>query len=264
MDIRQFNLVNDAGETYRLTLSNRYGAAFFHDVTNLGSEESAQYQQIGNIFGKLSTRISQKSIQGVIKFTQPRAYENYKKFVLFCQHKPLKIYYRTPSGEYWRDGEVTKIDKSENADVLQASIQFTAASLWYQPFILEGIDRVDILSDSVNESGCHISIQGVFEEPQWEQQIDGAVIRQGKLENKTENGATISAAIQSGETLHIRTDTIPYKIYKTNPMGVITDMYRNSKWDTERFCLIGYGHNVIRANNAINIKVEGRLEYETI
>ncbi len=264
MDYRQFNLVNSLGETYRLTIAARYGAAFIHDITEMGSESSSEFQQIGNQFGIISDRINQKNITGVIRFFQPRAYENYAKFILFAQHKPLMLYYRTPAGEFWRDGIITKIDKSENADVLQATIKFSATSLWYQHFEIDGTTSAEINSESVNQSGCHITITGAMAAPAWAQTIDGETVITGALEDKTVDGNTVSAAISAGESLHIRTDTMPYQIYKIDGNEDRTDMYINSDWSTERFCLIGYGDNEISCAGAESIKVEGRIEYETI
>lgn len=265
MDYRQFNLINDKDETYRLTLANRYASAFMHDVTGLGKEESAEYQQIGNVFGLRTDKINQKKINGIIKFFEPHAYQNYLKFALFCQKKPLKLYYRTPSGEYYRDGIVSKIEKSENADSLQATIEFTAMSLWYQPFNLSGTTEVSVLSDSMNASGCHISIMGQMSSPMWQQNIDDVVRITGVLENKTlSDGTVLSPELGEADTLHIRTDTIPYRIYKTDRHGVETDLYGNSKWDTERFCLIECGENKIMCAAATSIEVEGRIEYETV
>lgn len=262
---REFDLINSLGETYRLTIANRYGAAFLHDVNGLGSDQDAEFQQIGNRFGLLNDKINQKTISGTVKFFQPRAYDNYLRFTLFCQHSPLKIHYRTDSGEFWRDGVVTKIEKSESGNSLKATIDFTATSLWYQPFSLEGINSVDILSDSKNESGCHIIITGTLSAPYWTQSVDGQSVVIGRLENKTgADGGTISPAISAGEKLHIRTDTSPYRIYKTNNMNVETDLYFNSDWNTERFCLIQFGHNVISCPNAVKVEVEGRVEYETV
>lgn len=265
MDYRQFNLINDKGETYRLTLANRYAAAFMHDVTGLGKEEAAEFQQIGNVFGLRTDKINQKKINGIIKFFEPYAYQNYLKFALFCQKKPLKLYYRTPSGEFYRDGIVSKIEKSENADSLQANIEFTAMSLWYQAFEVSGTTSVTMLSDSMNASGCHISITGVMNQPTWQQNVDNIVRITGVLENKTlPDGTVLSPAIGDGDTLHIRTDTIPYRIYKTNRHGVETDLYANSRWNTDRFCLIECGENTIACAAASSIKVEGRVEYETV
>lgn len=266
MDYRQFNLMNDLGETYRLTIANKYGAGFMHDVSGLGFEEATTYQQIGNRYGLLTDKINQKKIKGVISFFQPHAYENYEKFVLFCQHKPLKMYYRTPAGEYWRDGSVTTIEKSESADSLKATAEFTASGLWYRPFEVEGTNAVSIASESTNESGLHIIIKGAMSAPLWTQTVDGVQILTGKLENKTQaSGNIISATITADDTLHIRTDTIPYRIYKVyDYTGEETDMYINSDWNTERFALLQYGDNVIRCQSATSVKVEGRVEYETI
>lgn len=266
MDYRQFNLMNDLGETYRLTIANKYGAGFAYDVKGLGAEESTTYQQIGTRFGLLTDKINQQKINGVISFFNPHAYENYVKFALFCQHKPLKLYYRTPAGEYWRDGIVTKIEKSESAESLKAVIEFTASGLWYRPFEVSGTNSVSIFSESANEAGLHIIIKGTMSTPQWSQSVDGTEILTGRLEDKvTATGNTISAAINTDYTLHIRTDTIPYRIYKVyDYTGEVTDMYINSDWSTERFCLLQHGDNVIQCASATRIRVEGREEYETI
>lgn len=266
MDYRQFNLINSLGETYRLTLTERYGAGFLYDVTGLGSEEETSYQRVGNRFGILTDKINQKTITGAISFSQPRAYESYTKFGLFCQHKPLKLYYRTPAGEFWRDGIISAIEKSENADSLKATVSFEATSLWYRTFEIEGTTSASIMSESATDAGCHITITAgeVMQSPSWNQSLNGTTIVTGVLETKTIDGSVESPKLIAGETLHIRTDTIPYEIYRINQYGTRKDLYPNSKWDTGRFCLIGYGENIISCASASSIKVEGRIEYETI
>lgn len=264
MNYRQFNLINSEGETYRLTLANKH-SGFLYNVAGMGADESAEFQQIGNHFGILSDKINQGTLSGTIKFFKPNAYQEYLRFVLFTQKKPLTMHYRTPAGEFFRDGVVTNISKSEGDNQLRADIEFTCTSLWYQEFVLSGTTSVNIQSESMNESGCHIIIEGPVNTPGWSQTVGGTNVITGALVNRTDvNGDMISAAISSGELLHIRTDTMPYRIYKTDSNGTETDLYGCSDWSTDRFCLIRYGENVISCNGATSITVEGRIEYETV
>ncbi len=123
--MRQFNLVNGEGQVYTLTVSNKY-TGFLATADGLGYEKSNEYQKIGSSFIQLTDSIIQKVISGVVYFFQPYAYQEFSKFALFCQSKDLTLYYRTPTGEYRKDGSITKIEKSEGAKRLyQDSLRIT-------------------------------------------------------------------------------------------------------------------------------------------
>lgn len=298
LEIRQFNLVNSENETYTLTIANKY-TGFLGETEGLGYEKSGEYQKIGNDYEQLTDNINQGVVSGIIHFFQPYAYQKFSQFARFCQDNNLTLYYQIPTGTFMRKGSVTKIEKSEGGDSLKVKIEFTAKSLWYQEVPQMGLKDADIiiidydpvtqmytfgysgltvLSDTMIESPCHISLKlpafagrvsdnldPIFfsGDLQWYQTADGVEVMRGKL---------LNISLYENDVLHIRTDTNPYQIYKINSgTGVKTDLYEKSDFSTKRFPLIQKGVNVFNIEpvqigvDAPNFfKIEGRLLYETV
>lgn len=255
--MRTFNLVNGEGQVYTLTVSNKY-TGFLATADGLGYEKSNEYQKIGSSFTQLTDSISQKVISGVVYFFQPYAYQEFSKFALFCQSKDLTLYYRTPTGEYRKDGSITKIEKSEGADSLKVKIEFTPVSLWYQSFKEVSTNgSIKIYSESQIESPCCLSFKGITKNNEtlaWSQNHDDVEIMTGELDNVT---------IAATDTVYIRTDTNPYKIYKMS-QGVEGDLYGKSDFATKRFPILYKGVNEIIVTGASEITVEGKILYETV
>ena len=258
IEIRQFNLINGGGETYTLTVSNKY-TGFLGVVDGLGYEKSPEYQKVGNEYTQLTDTINQGVISGVIVFFQPHAYQNFTKFARFCQSDDLTLCYQIPTGLFMKKGSVTKIEKSEGNDSLKVKINFTPRTLWYQDISAEIADSsLTIHSDSLVESPCCLSFSGVAVTDstlEWSQEVNGVEIMTGAL-----GGVTIDAT----DTVYIRTDTNPYQIYKVDSENVKTDLYAKSDFSTARFPLLYMGENEFIITGASSIKVEGKLLYETV
>ena len=256
--MRQFNLVNGEGQVYTLTVSNKY-TGFLATADGLGYEKSNEYQKIGSSFIQLTDSIIQKVISGVVYFFQPYAYQEFSKFALFCQSKDLTLYYRTPTGEYRKDGSITKIEKSEGADSLKVKIEFTPTSIWYQSFKESNADdSIKIYSESQVESPCCLSFTGITktnETLSWSQELNDVEIMTGELDEVT---------IASTDTVYIRTDTNPYQIYKISSENVKTDLYGKSDFATKRFPILYKGVNEFIVTGASEITVEGRILHETV
>lgn len=252
--IRTFNLMNSEGAAYTLTIANKYNG-FLSTVDGLGYEEAPEYQQIGNNYDRLMDNINQGVISGIIQFFNPYEYQAYSRFALFCQDKKLTLYYRTPTGLYKRDGSITKIEKSEGKDSLKVKIEFTATSLWYQEIEQTASGTsITIISESAIESPCHVTFKpsAAITALTWSHAIDGVT--------KITGGLT-GISVSTSQTLHIRTDTNPYKIYRNTEA---TNYYSKSDFSKKRFILLGKGTNVITFNTSGTIGVEGRILYETV
>lgn len=268
---RTFNLINSAGEVYSLSLTNSY-SGFLYNVEGLGAEHAATYQKIGETYDLLNDDINQGEISGVIFFGSKRPYNEYMRFAQFCQEKPLKLYYKTPVDEYYRDGMVTKIEKNEGGETSRATIIFSATSLWYREvsaFVTSPSSpyTVEIISDSVIDCPCHLSATGMSISNgnlTWLQSVK----RPGESDysySYVSDGKVSGVSIISAETFHLRTDTNPYKIYKELGPGGITNWYVNSDFSTPRFIFLKKGVNRFRISVAPSeLKIEGRLLYETV
>lgn len=259
--MRQFSLVNKSGETYRLNkLEN-----FLHKPSGLGFSRDTEYQKTGYSYELLNDGFSQHTIQGSIMFHTGRnntPYKKYAKFSRFLQDIPLTLHYRTMSGEEYMidvipsDLQKEEINSSMGMDVV---ITLTSISLWYREIkqIEEG-NEVKLRSDSTIESPCHLVLTGVElsnEDITWNQEINDVEIMAGKL-----TGITLDET----DSLHIRTDTIPYRIYKVDTIGNETDLYSKSDFSTKRFPFIKKGVNVLSFSESGTIEAKSRILYETV
>lgn len=252
--MRKFAIINSIGEAYELNdLRN-----FFHDPTGLGYTRRAEFAKIGNTYKILENTIEQPAPAGQICFKdeiQSPAYSKYVKFTRFLQKTPLTLIYKSDRAHKMEvipeAIEKTEISKPLGLDI---SITFRALSLWYDEVEESGTSSANILSDSVEKCACHIEVTGTLTNPTWTQSVNGVQIASGQ----------VTASIANGETLHIRTDTNPYQIYKESSLGVKTNLYSSSNFSTERFLLIREGKNVISCAEASSIKIKARLEYGTV
>ena len=275
LEIRQFNLINSKREIYTLTIPDKY-TGFMTTADGLGYEKSPEYQKIGNEFTQLTSSINQSVITGVIQFFQPHAYQNFTAFAAFCQDDDLTLYYRTPTGEFKKKGSVTKIDKSEGTDSLKVRITFTAETLWFNEihratsggYTQDNVtwSVVSVNSDSLIESPCHIwaSVpQGqTLTEVEWRYFHNPA---DAYSDDYDINGVLSDITLEPGDTLHIRTDTNPYRIYKTDSNGVETDLYAKSDFSTKRFINLQKGINLVKfRGNFLSQGIEGRILHETV
>ena len=258
---RTFNLINSEGEVYSLSLTNSY-SGFLYNVEGLGAEHAATYQKIGETYDLLNDDINQGEISGVIFFRSKHPYNEYMRFALFCQDKSLRLYYRTPVGEYYRDGMITRIEKNEGGETARATITFTATSLWYKEVKLEGARYVRFNSDSNIPAPCHIMITPSSALTSvlwrlWDEYFQ--VVEGGSLSDIPD-----SLKIKTTDTLHIRSDTNPYQIYKTTSGGSKYDLYEYSDFLTARFIRLRKGHNEISCSDSASMTVEARIYYETV
>lgn len=257
---RTFDLINNKGEAYPLSRYNTF-SGFFGEVEGLGMDHDATYQKLGNVYDLLQDNINQGEISGVVYFQSKYPYQEYARFVEFCQETPLKLRYVNPVGEYYRDGVVSKIEKNEDGSPRQAKIVFTASTLWYKEIdeTVTGSGACTVESDSVIESPCCISFTGAVKSNQelvWEQIVDGTLVTKGRLKGVT---------LYSDEKVYIRTDTDPYGLYKVAGGNVIS-LYEKSDFSTKRFPFIRKGRNyfTLLATSVTEFKFEGRILYETV
>lgn len=258
---RTFDLINIEGAAYPLSRYNTF-SGFFGEVEGLGVEHDGEYQKLGNVYNLLQDNINQGEISGVVYFQSKYPYQEYARFVEFCQSTPLKLRYVNPVGEFYRDGVVSQIEKNEDGSPKRAKITFTASSLWYKEIdeTVTGTSAITINSDSAIESPCCLSFAGISLSNQsitWQQNVNGAIVMTGKL-----NNVTVSAQ----STIYIRTDTNPYSIYSQASGGLPNSLYKNSDFSTKRFPFIRKGKNFffILGPTPTELSVQGRILYETI
>ena len=274
--IRQFKLINGAGETYDLMDMNH----FLSEPAGLGFSGDMRYTRVANKFKAYQNRARQGIISGTMVF-YARAYEEYRKFILFCQNEPLTMIYTTDS-ESRAQVLLTDIEKGEIAhnSRLLCKAQFTMLGMWYKLVTvtndgsigsgkvydytydytyadeLPGV--VTIESDTLCESPCIITIYGPAVNPVWRHYLNGQLVEEGAIE----------ATIPQGRRLVIDTTTTPFRIVEIDPAGnVLADRYQNSDFSKERFIYLGAGRNRIVVGTDTTtpaVTVEARLEYKTV
>ena len=263
--MRQFTLKNSIGEVYRLN-SLDY---FLHDPEGLGFRRNTKYQKIGNNYEILQDGFEQQPITASIMFKSSQtlsAYRQYSKFREFLQLIPLTLIYRIPGGEYHLDCVPESIEKTEinSALGMDVGITLTPLTMWYKPITESNSSRsVHIDSDSNILSPCHIMIMlgSAATSVEW------AIF---DLSTNLPYGAGALTGIPDGkkiattDTLHIRSDTNPYQIYKTSSGGTKTDLYAYSDFSSKRFITIKKGLSSIVCNTAASVSVEARIYYETV
>lgn len=252
--MRKFAIVNSLNESYELNDIRN----FFHSPGGLGFTRNTEFVKIGNTYEIIKEENEQPTPTGQICFKDEPlspAYSKYIRFTRFLTQTPLTLIYESDKN-HKIDVVPYVIEKGEISKPLglNINITFKAISLWYDEAEKDGAESVEILSDSTKESACHIEIRGTLTNPIWVQELNGVQIATGQ----------VTVSLNEDDTLHIRSDTNPYQLYIEDSVGIKTDLYANSNFSTQRFFTLKYGENTIKCTGATNIKVTGRLSYETV
>lgn len=279
--MRYFKLINNNGAEYDITVRN---SALLYNVSELGYDVEAQFERIGSRHGLISYNLAQKNIAGTVRFWQPRAEDAYFDFAQFCQIRPLRMVY-SPDGakEYFRDGIVSKIGKSDSSEgALKAEIIFSATSLWYKEFSEynnattdgegkeydyeydykyadTGTQTLTIMSDSYEDCPTRFTIYGYAKNPSWRHYVNNILTTTGK----------VTGEIEAGRKLVVDTIGDQYSIQQLDLADqIVSDLYQNSDFETGRFITLKHGENVISVAHegaeAVRIAIEARVEYATV
>mgnify|MGYP003299981151 CR=1 FL=1 len=131
--VRQFNLINEKGQTYSLMDIENY--CLLTSPTGLGFSYSIDYEQLGNTFVTSLKKIEQGKINAQVNFLK---YDNYRNFVNFVvTSERLQFQYKVPYSEekvFYRDVEVLDLSKSEIQPngVITEQVTLDCKSLWYE------------------------------------------------------------------------------------------------------------------------------------
>lgn len=132
--VRQFNLINDKGQTYSLMDINNY--CLLTSPTGLGFSYSIQYEQLGSTFVQTLKKIEQGNISAQINFIN---YQNYRDFVDFiAKSEEIKLQYIIPYKDntktFYRDIDIQSTSKGEIQPngFISEQININCKSLWYE------------------------------------------------------------------------------------------------------------------------------------
>lgn len=277
--MRTFTLIDNDGTTYDVTAKNDL---FFYGVDGLGFAQTTEFQRIEDRYALLSNYTSQGKIKGTVKFWQPNAEQKYFDFAQFCQNSPIKMRYNPGHGEFYRNGIVSEITRTDGAgDVLMIELTFLAETPWYRSVseyndgqIVGGkvynytydytyssavVNSVSVDSDSYQSSPVKLIIFGPATNPTWRHYLNNTLQTTGK----------ITGSVLANHRLIIDTTTIPYSIKQFDMLGnEVSDMYQLSDFSTDRFVRFGRGRNTISVTadntNTLNVGVEAQIEYATV
>ena len=276
--MRTFTLIDHDGNSYDITAS---GLAFFHNVDGLGFGKTLTYQRIEDRYALLSDFVSQQKVTGSVRFWQPGAEAEYFRFAQFCQNSPIRLMYNPGHDTFYRDGIISKVERSDGPDCLTCKIEFTASTPWYKMVTAfsdgtitggkvynytydyvysdSSVNSVTLESDSYQSSPCKVVLYGELVNPTWRHYLNNVLQTTGK----------ITGIVMPNHRLVIDTTTIPYSMKQVDAFGnVVSDMYQLSDFSTGRFIRLGHGTNTIAvsADNGteFTIGVEAEIEYATV
>ena len=132
--VRQFNLINEKGQTYSLMDVENY--CLLTSPTGLGFSYSIEYEQLGNTFVQSLKKIQQGKIAGQVNFS---SYENYRNYVDFiAKSETIKLQYTIPYKEgnktFYRDIDISSTSKGEIQPngFISEQVDINCKSLWYE------------------------------------------------------------------------------------------------------------------------------------
>lgn len=132
--VRQFNLINEKGQTYSLMDIQEY--CLLTSPTGLGFSYSIQYEQLGNTFVQTLRKLEQGNINGQVNFLNYQNYKNYVDFVAKSEEIKLQytIPYKDTNKTFYRDIDIQSTSKGEIQPngVIQEQVQINCKSLWYE------------------------------------------------------------------------------------------------------------------------------------
>lgn len=132
--VRQFNLINEKGQTYSLMNIQEY--CLLTSPTGLGFSYSIQYEQLGNTFVQTLRKLEQGKINGQVNFLNYQNYKNYVDFI--AKSSEIKLQYTIPYKEisktFYRDIDIQSTSKGEMQPngVIQEQVSINCKSLWYE------------------------------------------------------------------------------------------------------------------------------------
>ena len=132
--VRQFNLINEKGQTYSLMDIENY--SLLTSPSGLGFSYSIQYEQLGNTFMQSLKKIEQGSINGQLNFLNYQNYRNYIDFI--AKSEDIKLQYTIPYKDgnktFYRDIDIQSTSKGEVQPngIIEEQVSINCRSLWYE------------------------------------------------------------------------------------------------------------------------------------
>ena len=249
--VRQFKLINGNGAEYDMTRPE----ALFHAPDGLGWGTEATVNRLGLTYVAIDEREVRQSPSGEMVF---RGYEEYNRFLAFCQVGGLVLAYK-PLNTWYYVRCLISINKSEiKVDTLHlvCPVSFSLTSYWYEKVVTQTSDgqESDVAkryaytysynygSGSSNVFDIHcdlpsyftLTIMGEATNPVYRVLQNEVIVRSGK----------INVTVGSTQKLVINTNPkeAEIRLYtKTNTR--IRNVYGSSDFTTERMFSLPQGQS---------------------
>lgn len=252
--VRQFKLINALGREYDCTRPD----ALLHAPDGLGWGTEATVNRLGMTYIGINEKEIHQSPSGEMVF---RTYEEYGRFLSFCQQGGLVLCYKPIDTWYYCEALIS-IQKSEiqwENNHLICPVQFTLLSYWYEKVVAQTAENVesenkkqysytysyqygsgvlnafDITCDL--PSYFRLTIFGEATNPSWRVVQNGSIVKSGK----------INATIGSSQKLVINTDPKNTEIaLYTLSNTRINNLYGYSDFSTERIFALPQGESQVQ------------------
>lgn len=239
--VRNFELLNDKGETFSLMDINNY--CYMNEPSGLGYSYNTDYQRLGFSYIENLRTVEQGTIEGTLLF---RNYDNYKKLVDYVENSDnLYFEYILPfnNGDktYYRDVQLNSLEKTEikpENRLLSSQVSFSCLSLWYEKLeqnfkmqTISGETRWDFNWDAQFTSYTNNRLpyvnKGHIDAP-IEVQIYGPVKNPHiklYIENVLKQDIQITANFEQYESLLYGSKENNFYIYKENTDGTLQSLF---------------------------------------
>lgn len=252
--VRQFKLINALGAEYDCTRPD----ALLHQPDGLGWGTEAQVQRLGLTYIGIDEKEIHQTPSGEMVF---RTYEEYGRFLSFCQQGGLVLCYK-PLDTWYYCKCLISISKSEISwqnNHLICPVQFTLLSYWYEKVVAQTAENIESEnnkqysytysyqygSGALNAFDIHCDLPSYFKltvfgeatNPVYRVVQNGDIVHSGK----------ILATVGSSQKLVINTNPKETEIALYTLTGTrISNMYGYSDFSTERIFALPQGECTVQ------------------
>lgn len=252
--VRQFKLINVLGAEYDMTRPD----ALLHAPDGLGWGTERTVNRLGMTYIGINEKEIHQSPSGEMVF---RTYEEYGRFLSFCQQGGLVLCYKPIETWYYCECLIS-IQKSEiqwENNHLICPVQFTLLSYWYERVIAQtgqqgesesekqyaytysyqyGAGTSNVFTiDCDLPSYFRLHIMGEATNPSWRLVVDGEIVKTGK----------VNATFTANQKLVVNTNPKEVCIDRYNKNGtLISSVYGLSDFSTDRLFALPQGQSQLQ------------------
>lgn len=252
--VRQFKLLNALGQEYDMTRPD----ALLHDPDGLGWGTERTVERLGMTYIGIDEREIRQTPTGEMIF---RSYEEYGRFLSFCQQGGLVLCYKPLETWYYCECLIS-VNKSEiewENDHLICPVEFSLLSYWYERVVAQTGEQGESESEkqyaytysyqygagasNVFNIDCdlpsyyRLQIMGEATNPSWRLVVNGEIVKTGK----------VNATFTANQKLVINTNPKEVCIDRYNKNGtLISSVYGLSDFSTDRLFALPQGQSQLQ------------------